>query len=249
MQNSVNSFFILGCPRSGTTLLRDILRQDEEIYAPEETHFYRIAAPYGGVEFMNFYKNNPIMQKHRKLDGVSDGQFGNICDESYTRFDLACKYSSFVAKSQGAKYWFDKTPQNVYGLPLLLKQFPDAKYLHLVRHPLSVVKSLMEGKVMKSQSFIGSLNYWLEAVSIIDVMKPLLINNLLEIKYEELQRDPAECIKKVLSHLGKKSSELKLDNVRPPGPIPQDYFKQEELEIARNILGDYPAAYGYEIYN
>lgn len=238
-------FFILGAPRSGTTLLRDILRQVDELHSPEETHFYRISAPFGGVEFTNFYQKNPVMKKHRELDGISDEQFFDIYNGSYSRADFNSKYSTTVANAKGANSWFDKTPQNCYGLPLLLAQFPDAKFIHLVRHPLSVAKSLMEGKVMKPQSLIGSLNYWLEAVSIINVMKPILSDRLLEVKYEDLQQQAGEVINKIFLHLDTVGQDIDLSNVRPASALPLSCFSQEDLSTADKILGKYPSLYEY----
>ena len=44
-------FFVLGCVRSGTTLLRDILRQHPRLESPEETHFFRWSDPYGSPRY------------------------------------------------------------------------------------------------------------------------------------------------------------------------------------------------------
>ena len=48
-------FFILGCVRSGTTLLRDILRIHPRLESPEETHFFRWADPYASPRYERNY--------------------------------------------------------------------------------------------------------------------------------------------------------------------------------------------------
>ena len=40
-------FFVLGCVRSGTTMLRDALRMHPHLACPEETHFFRWGEPFG----------------------------------------------------------------------------------------------------------------------------------------------------------------------------------------------------------
>ena len=55
--------------------------------------------------------------------------------------------------------WFDKTPQNIYGMLLLSAVYPDAKFVHIVRHPLNVVTSLKAGKVMAKHSLQGGHQY------------------------------------------------------------------------------------------
>lgn len=242
-------FFIIGSPRSGTTLFRDILRANRQVTCPEETHFYRLAFPFGGGEYTQFFKKNKVLRNHRELDGISEDEFWSIYHESLTRHDLNSKYAMAVArKKKNVEYWFDKTPQNVYGLPLLLAQFPEAKFVHLVRHPLSVAKSLMAGRVMPAQSLIGSLNYWLEAVTIIGTLKPLLGNNLLEIKYEDLLEDAHSVVDQTVSFLNLQPFEPDLDHVSKDVSIPFSDFVDSELSKASKILGKYPGLYGYTIF-
>lgn len=240
-------FFILGAPRSGTTMLRDIFKQIDEYYSPEETHFFRWAAPYRGFEYNQFYENNPILKKHRKMDGISDERFFEIYESCDTRAEFTKAYCSEVARNKGAKAWFEKTPQNVYGLPLLIDQFPDAKIIHLVRHPLSVTKSLMTGKVMKPQSFVGGLNYWREAVAIVNMLKPVMGDQLIEIKYEDLQQDPHGVMDKLLSDVVEAPKKLNLKHVKTKVDIPFTDFSTGDLDKALEIVGHYASLYGYSI--
>lgn len=244
----MESFFILGAPRSGTTMLRDIFKQVDELYSPEETHFFRFAAPYRGREYVQFYKNNPVLKKHREMDGVGDEDFFALMGSKRTKSDFTKAYCELVAKKKGAKAWFEKTPQNVYGLPLIIDQFPDAKIIHLVRHPLSVVKSLMEGKVMMPQGFIGGLNYWLESISIINVLKPAMGDRLIEVKYEDIQSEPYAVLSNILSGLGvKDAADFDLSHVHSEIKIPYEYFSSDQLQIAGEVLSGYPEKYGYSL--
>ena len=54
-------FFILGCVRSGTTMLRNALRLHPNLASPEETHFYRWGEPFGSVALNRMLANNPVL--------------------------------------------------------------------------------------------------------------------------------------------------------------------------------------------
>ncbi|HNE26739.1 MAG TPA: sulfotransferase, partial [Pseudomonadales bacterium] len=58
-------FFILGCVRSGTTLLRDILRIHPRLESPEETHFFRWADPYASPRYERNYVGVKLFKNHR----------------------------------------------------------------------------------------------------------------------------------------------------------------------------------------
>ena len=62
--------------------------------------------------------------------------------------------------------WFDKTPQNVFGLLLLGFDYPESRFVHVYRNPLNVVASLKVGKVMKLDDPVAASNYWRESVAI-----------------------------------------------------------------------------------
>ena len=64
-------------------------------------------------------------------------------------------FAGLFLEAQGVSSgrWFDKTPQNIYGLTLLSAVYPEAKFVCIVRHPLNVVASLKRGKVMAAHSF------------------------------------------------------------------------------------------------
>lgn len=241
-------FFILGAPRSGTTMLRDIFKQVDELYSPEETHFFRWAAPYKGVEFMQFYRNNPVLKKHREMDGVDDDTFFDLVNQCKSKAEFTKLYCELVAEKKGARAWFEKTPQNVYGLPLIIDQFPDAKIIHLVRHPLSVIKSLMAGKVMRPQEFTGAMNYWMEAVAIVNVLKPVMGDRLTELRYEDLQENPRDQLIKVFSGLGYSGvNQLSLGHVKAEVKIPSVEFSEDNLEQVEQHLGKYMNVYGYSL--
>ncbi|HFC30012.1 MAG TPA: sulfotransferase, partial [Oceanospirillales bacterium] len=159
-------FFILGCVRSGTTLLRNILKTHPHLMCPEETHIFRWAEPFATTDYLHVNKSAETLQLHRKMDKVDEQDFANIMQNAKDKGDFMLNYLQHFQKvqQQTDKRCFDKTPQNVYGLPLIKAYFPAAKIVHIVRNPLNVVASLKKGRGLLPQNIIGAINFWKEAI-------------------------------------------------------------------------------------
>jgi len=198
-------FFIVGCVRSGTTMLRNMLNLHPNLVSPEETQFFRMAEPFGLPGYMHFVSNNPDLRRHREIDGISDEEFRMILEQSDSKFDLCERYMTLFMQRRkpGAKRWFDKSPQNVYGAPMIMAR-PGPMLLHIHRDPVNVVSSLRLGKVMKVESLVGACNYWNEAADIMFTMKRAYPRRVLEIKYEEFVLDPLAGLQSIMAFLGER---------------------------------------------
>ena len=72
--------FILGCVRSGTTMLRNILRMHPHLASPEETHFFRWPEPFGTDAFARIVSSNPVLKRHREIDGITEQEFRQLLE-------------------------------------------------------------------------------------------------------------------------------------------------------------------------
>jgi len=196
-------FFILGCVRSGTTMLRDVLRRHPHLAAPEETHFFRWAEPFGSDGYIRGVRSNPVLKRHRELDGITEDEFEEMLNSAHSRGDLYQRYMALYIQRRkpGATRWFDKTPQNVYGAAMIAASVPKSRFVHIVRNPVNVVASLRIGKVMKVERLTGAVNYWREAVDTMFVLKRAYPGRVHELKYEDLVRDPEPHLEALLAFL------------------------------------------------
>lgn len=184
--------FIVGSMRSGSTWVRNLLRRIPNFICPEETHFLRWADPFRTPGGMRPHRHNKLLKLHRNIDGVDPEVFDLILEMSPSKGHLQQRYMSAYAQAQGVTppfRWFDKSPQNIYGLPLILAEFPRARILHLVRNPLNVVASLQRGHQVHIPDLPGAINCWTEAVTIWDTLAPGFAGRMMEMRYEDILAD------------------------------------------------------------
>lgn len=147
MSNKQIKIFILGMPRSGTKLLRAILNQHSKIFIPDiETEFYPLLSKLTEAE-------SPVMtlgdftQIFDRLKGlpffiylkeagyqVDMSQWYDACGD-YSAAGIFEALISVLAShyDQDAVIMGDKSPSYIDNVPLLLKDFPEAKFIHIVR--------------------------------------------------------------------------------------------------------------------
>ena len=242
-------FFLVGCVRSGTTLLRDLLKQQPNLHCPEETHLFRWPHPFATGDFQHIQLHNETLKAHRQIDGVSEARYLELLSEARSRRDLQDGYANlfFEAKGIESGRWFDKTPQNVYGMLLLSAVYPNAKFVHIVRHPLNVVASLKAGKVMGPHSLQAAINTWLEAVSIVRKFESAWPDRVHTLKYESLTTSPESTVRSLLEFLDEPVELSKSDftRIHPEQNHYETQLTTAEIATVRAELGPQMAHYGY----
>lgn len=198
-----NPFFIVGCPRSGTTILRNVIKLDPNLDCPEETFFYRWTEPFGSDTFTKTYFNNHTIIKHRELDGITEEQFEGIYNSSNTRKELQNRYMEQFLKIKGNETirWFDKTPQNIFGSLLLASDYVDSKFIHIYRHPLNVIASLSMGRMLAKHNLKAALNTWKESIAIANELTKFAPEKIINVKYEEFIKFPFKTLQTIGSFI------------------------------------------------
>jgi len=117
--------FVVGFPRSGTTLLEQLLDAHEALASFDEQPFVQRLVKH-------LHERDDSLQ--RALDGLGDDGIG----------ELRARYFDDVASvvpALGARRPVDKNPLNLVRLSVLAPFFPDARVILAVRHPCDVVLS------------------------------------------------------------------------------------------------------------
>jgi hypothetical protein len=160
-------------------------------------------------------------------------------------------YGQMYLKSIGNETgrWFDKTPQNIYGLFLIGHLYPEAKFIHIHRHPLNVVASLVEGRVMAKHSVKGAVNYWMEAVILINEYKKTGQHRMFELPYEALVKDPMSELQKLCGFVGEDWNLLQVDQLQTHEE--KNNYKRtltaDEQHYVLERTAPFLSAYGYSV--
>lgn len=231
-------------------MLRDALRMHPNLACPEETHFFRWGDPYGTDQMMRALTNNAVLKRHRQMDGITEEEFSGMLAAATSRGELYQRYMALFIKRKkpGAKRWFDKTPQNVYGALLAAGSMPKSNYVHIVRDPLNVVASLRIGRVVKVESLVGACNYWNEATQIVAGLKRAYAGRVYELRYEDFVQDPTGQMELLLNYLDEPFERQWFDALRTKGidHTEEGVLSPEEFATVRTLCGGGRRRYGYE---
>jgi len=193
--------FVMGFPRSGTTLLEQMLDAHPRLQSMDERPFFHMLARQ--------LENSTGFQIPLDLGKLSQRD----CDE------LRMGYLTFAC-SKVPRRWdaqlVDKNPMNMLWLPLIHRLFPSARYIFALRHPCDVLLSNYMQNFMASTlaatcadletlatGYVEAMRHWLYHV---EVFKPAVFVS----RYEDLVARPAEQAQKIASHLGLEDAETML---------------------------------------
>jgi len=187
---------LCGHPRSGTTLLEQVLDSHPDIISAEETSIFfetYLALKRG-------FPDNALM--HSVLESASLGSLRQS-RENYFR----CM-ESFQAKPIGERLLIDKNPSLTTLVPAVIRLFPEAKFLVALRDPRDVCLSFFMQPLplnLTSSSYLsleGTVGEYAALIGVWRAMAPRMRNPYLEVRYEDMVEDLESVSRRVLEFLG-----------------------------------------------
>jgi hypothetical protein len=203
-------FFIVGSGRCGSTLLRAMLEAHPDVHIPPESGLasmvreYRrysrlpwtvvlriLLAPLGYERTWEPWELAPGPLFRALLGLPSEARnLATVLDALYRAHTRAHKPL--------ASRWGDKTPPHTPELPALQAVFPDLQVIHLVRDGRDVVQSFMRVSQAGLPYFAQA---WLRAVRTAQAFGARHPRQYLEVRYEDLVREPHAIIQRVATFL------------------------------------------------
>jgi tetratricopeptide (TPR) repeat protein len=191
-QEARRHVFLIGFPRSGTTLLERVLTSHPDIVALEEIDALGVAG-------------NALLQSDAGLESLRE--LGT--EEAGERRRI---YWSSVRQARGAaignRIFVDKMPLHTVALPLIRQLFPDAMILFALRDPRDVVFScfrrrfLINSAMFEFLTLEGAARYYDTVMRLASIARDRLALNLIEVRHEAVVADFDGEIRKVLDFIG-----------------------------------------------
>ena len=177
--------FVIGSPRSGTTLLRLILDSHPRISCGEETHFLRDLEAIVGRnwELVATYG----LDREWWLDHIRS---------------LYDQFQAEVLTRSGKSRWAEKDPTYTLHLPFIEELFPDAVYVHLLRDGHDVVASFKDRWGYKSAARAARTEWARYVTTARELGDRLPPARYLELRYENLVADPEAEGQRLFAFLG-----------------------------------------------
>ena len=178
-KSSFNPIFILGMPRSGTTLIEQIISSHNEVQGLGEINFFNLIAE----------------QEFRK----------NINPNQLKTNEILDKYNEFINSFNIKKSHFtDKTLLNFWWVGFIKICYPNAKIINCRRNPkdncLSIYKNLFDYEGGWCYEENNLMKYYKIYLELIDFWKQIMPSSIYEINYEKIIDNPNDEIKKLIKY-------------------------------------------------
>ena len=205
--------FILGMPKSGTSLIEQIVSNHSSVYGGGELDILPLA-----IANSNWEKNENFIDIIKSIRN---------------------EYLSKISKLSEKKFVTDKLPGNFRWIGFILNALPDAKILHLERNPMatcwSIYKSEFNNPDMAftyKQEYIAE--FYLLYNDLMIFWKNKYPNQFINIVYEEFVEDYENNIKKIFQNLELNWENHLLEFYKNKRPVETSSFQQVRKKIYQN---------------
>lgn len=183
--------FIVGQPRTGTTLLDRMLDAHPAVTSAGELRHFGIAVRQvtGSGELRQF--SSDLMRQAAFADISAIG-------EAYVNITSGLRLD--------APHIIDKLPSNYLYLPLILAALPNARIIHMRRDPLdsclAIFKQLFADAYLYSYDLGEIARHYKRYQSLMDAWRNRFGDRFIEVDYEKLVAEPEETLRPVLQFIG-----------------------------------------------
>ncbi|MEX2497059.1 MAG: sulfotransferase [Woeseia sp.] len=180
--------FVVGLPRTGTTLTERILSSHSAVGSVGETFF--------------------LPQALRAISGVRSNErlTAEMIRAAATKAprDLSSRYMTSVAYKLGDESMFvEKLPENFMLIGFIVRSFPDHAVVHVKRHPMDACFAMYKQSYFRYAYSLEDVGrYYVAYDRLMSYWRSVLGNRLIELSYEDLVTAPEDRITHLLGRLG-----------------------------------------------
>ncbi len=201
--------FVCGAARSGTTMLGATLgRHSQCLAVPEATFVADALRRFHPIEsadpreLLRFVVASP---RHRLWETPLDTESVGVAELGASPADVVRLVIDNYARAHDTpayEHWIDHTPLNVRHAAALLRLFPGARMIHIVRDGRAVAASVLPldwgacTADAAARTWLIALAYGLAAESVLGPQR------VLRVRYEDLVREPGRTLRELCDWLG-----------------------------------------------
>jgi hypothetical protein len=208
---------LVGSPRSGTTLVRDVLRAHPRLTFPPESNvlpaLYRIYGDPADPRRARLLAGDLLRSYAIRSWGLELG-VDDLARERTFAGMTAALYAAWAGR-EGKPRWGDKTPLHALELPAARAIFPGAQVVHLVRDGRAVAASLLR-QPWGPSSATSAARLWRRCVEAAQRDGAALGADYHELRFERLVTAPEEELRTLCSFLGEEFDPAMLRPSRLP---------------------------------
>jgi tetratricopeptide (TPR) repeat protein len=249
-----------GHPRSGTTLLEQVLDSHPDIVSAEETEIFKHDAY---VPLMRGQPDDTAM--YSALAAATPSQLQQARQNYFRAMELC------LSQPVAGRLLIDKNPTYTFLIPALIRIFPEIKFLVALRDPRDVVMSCFMQDLPLNQigaaclTLAGTAEDYTALMDVWQTIKARMRNPRLEVRYEDMVENLESVARKTLDFLGVPwdgrvlgfDEHARKKNVRSPtyADVTQPVYRralgrwrnyQKHLEPHLKKLEPFVKAFGYE---
>lgn len=195
--------FIVGCPRSGTTWIQLLLEQHPKIASGPETQIFEWYLEPVLKAWERNGRTRPGTGLYASMSAEEfDGLLRNFVEDSLEKF---------AAHKSDAEILLEKTPWHLQHHETILRLFPNALILHVIRDPRSVAASLKAARQhgwardWSSGKAHDAARLWLRAMDLRSVVAAAT-PHYREVRYEDLIGDAPAVLADLFDWIGLEAS-------------------------------------------
>ena len=243
--------FVVGCPRSGTTLLYHMLlsagnfavyRTESQVFNILEPRFGDLSNARNRRALLSAWYESPLFEKTGLRQEDVDGPVMNDCRNGG---DFLRIYMEAMARQQRVERWGDCTPEHVLYLKRIKQTISDALIIHVMRDGRDVSLSLEKQgwirpfKWHRDDGVAVAALYWDWIVRRGRAQGRKLGGDYLEVQYENLVQDPVRTLGRVSDFVAQPLDYAQIQRVgigsvsRPNTSFTADLKEQEFHPVAR----------------
>ena len=203
-------FFIVGCPRSGTTLLAVLLDRHSRLAVPPETGFFDEVAPRlrrGDAErllkVLRRWRRLPELQLAAEdvVRRVADAAARRADEGRWEAADVLAAILTLYRERHGKARSGEKTPQHLMHVPAIRSAFPEAPVLCLLRDGRDNALSL-RAMPWWPGGLTAAAKLWTRCVQLMERFAEEHPRRFRIVRYEDLASRPEPVLRDVLDFLG-----------------------------------------------